>query len=197
MRPWHGILGGVVMTLLMTGCAGESAKPVATASGGTAAANTTEVFDPSAYRFDSGDKVRLLVYGEEQLSGEFQIDGKGDLSLPLIGTINAKNATARELEQRIAAKLSEGYIVDPRVSIEVLNYRPFYIIGEVRNPGNYPYVSGMTIINAVAMAGGYTYRGRTNSAVIKRAKTPEREETVPTSTGVMPGDVIIIKERYF
>jgi polysaccharide biosynthesis/export protein len=208
---------GLVSALALTlgACASDTPPPIAAAptpapaaplaavaaapaTAGTPAAEApTEVFDASSYRVDSGDKVKVIVYGEPELSGEFLIDGKGDLSIPLVGTINAKSLTVRQMEAAISKKLEQGYIVEPKINVEVLNYRPFYIIGEVRNPGNYAFVSGMTVTQAVAMAGGYTYRARETSAVMKRSKTPDREELVPVSAGVMPGDVIIIKERYF
>jgi polysaccharide export outer membrane protein len=157
--------------------------------------------DPTAdvaesYRLDAGDKVRITVFNEENLSGEFEIDGRGSLAYPLVGTIAAQGLTPRGLEQAVIAKLNQGYLRDPSVSVEVLSYRPFYILGEVRTPGSYPYVNDMTVLNAVALAGGYTYRARTSSAMIKRSGS-NTEETVEPTTQVFPGDVITIKERYF
>lgn len=149
-----------------------------------------------SYRLDAGDKVRITVFNEENLSGEFEIDGRGALAYPLVGTMHAQGLTPRELEQALVARLNQGYLRDPSVSVEVLTYRPFYILGEVRTPGSYPYVNDMTVLNAVALAGGYTYRARTGSATIKRAGSTT-EETVEPTAQVFPGDVITIKERYF
>lgn len=150
----------------------------------------------TSYHLDAGDKIRITVFNETNLSGEFEIDGKGSLAYPLVGTIEAQGLTPRQLEQTLASRLNQGYLRDPSVSVEVLSYRPFYILGEVRNPGSYPYVNDMSVLNAVALAGGYTYRARTGSAVIKRAGSSTEEDVDPT-TEVFPGDVITIKERYF
>ena len=150
------------------------------------------------YQLGPGDRVRVTVFGHDDLSGEFEIDGSGRLSLPLIQTVPSIGLTVSELEQAITDKLKPDYLRNPRVSVEVLSYRPFYIIGEVKEPGSYPYVNGMTVINAVALAGGYTYRARTNKLVIIRADDPQRARTPAThNTHVLPGDVIEVPERYF
>jgi polysaccharide export outer membrane protein len=154
--------------------------------------------DISGYKLGSGDKVRVTVFGHEDLSGEFEVDGSGNVSLPLIRNIKAEGLTPRELEQVIADRLSPDYLVNPRVSVEVLNYRPFYIYGEVTKPGSFPYVNGMTVINAVAMAGGFTYRARTSRVRIIRANDPSRTpQDADKDTPVLPGDVIEVPERYF
>ncbi len=150
------------------------------------------------YQLSSGDKVKVLVFGQPDLSGEFQLDGTGRISLPLIKYIDAQGFTAEQLEDAIASKLRPGYLNNPRVSVEVLNYRPFYIIGEVRNPGSYPYVNGITVVNAVAIAGGYTYRAKEDNVVIIRAKDPRKEKINATrETIVLPGEVIEVPERFF
>jgi protein involved in polysaccharide export with SLBB domain len=150
-----------------------------------------------AYRLDAGDKLRVNVYNEPSLSGEFEVDGSGFVSLPLIGEVAARDLTVRELEQRVADALRGDYLVSPRVSVEVTNYRPFYIIGEVNNPGRYAYVDGMTVMNAVAMAGGFTYRARESRAEIKRQGQGEVDRNAAPHSPVMPGDVITIPERFF
>ena len=154
--------------------------------------------DIAAYTLGSGDKVRVTVFGHEDLSGEFEVDGSGNVSLPLIRNIKAEGLTVRQLEQTIAERLSPDYLLNPSVSVEVLNYRPFYIYGEVTKPGSYPFVSGMTVVNAVAMAGGFTYRARTGSVRIVRGNDPQRKQvTADKDTPVLPGDVIEVPERYF
>jgi polysaccharide biosynthesis/export protein VpsN len=154
--------------------------------------------DISGYKLGSGDKIRVTVFGHEDLSGEFEVDGSGNVSLPLIRNIKAEGLTPRELEQVVADRLSPDYLVNPRVSVEVLNYRPFYIYGEVTKPGSFPYVNGMTVINAVAMAGGFTYRARTSRVRIIRANDPSRTpQDADKDTPVLPGDVIEVPERYF
>lgn len=148
------------------------------------------------YTLGSGDRLRITVFGEERLSGEFRVDGSGYISFPLIGEVQAKGTNMRELEKRIDEKLRDGYLVNPRISLEVLNYRPFYILGEVNDPGNYEYINGINLYNAIAMAGGYTNRARQNRAKITRSND-EKVEDADHSTIILPGDVIYIRERFF
>jgi polysaccharide export outer membrane protein len=150
------------------------------------------------YRLGSKDRVRLIVFGEEDLSGEFEVDGSGVIAMPLVGQVAAAGKTLRELEEAVAAKLREGYLNDPRVSAEVLNYRPFYIFGEVVNGGEYSFTDGMSLLNAVAVAGGYTYRADQRRVFITRADgSGEREYTTGAPVPVLPGDIIKIPERFF
>lgn len=149
------------------------------------------------YRLDTGDKLRITVFGEEELSGEFEVDDSGSISLPLIGEVPAATKSVRELERAVAKQLADGYLVNPRVSIEVLNYRPFYILGEVEKPGKYPYVNGMTVLNAVAVAGGYTYRARKEQIIVVRGGKNGEEITARESTPVLPGDIVRVPERLF
>lgn len=145
-----------------------------------------------------GDKVKLTVFGEEDLSGEFEIDSTGSLAMPLVGEIPVKGLTPRELEKKITEVLNKGYLVSPRVNIEVLNFRPFFILGEVNKPGSYPYVNDLNIINAVALGGGYTSRAKTGKVTLIRASDPSRkEQTVGEDTKVYPGDVVRVEERFF
>jgi protein involved in polysaccharide export with SLBB domain len=148
------------------------------------------------YQLAAGDRVRVSVYGHDDLSGEFEVDGAGQLSLPLIQDVSAEGKTLNELEAIIKVELEPDYLLNPRVSVEVLAYRPFYIMGEVKQPGGYPYVSGMTVINAVALAGGFTYRANKKSLQIMRERTNNEIEVSP-DTQVMPGDVIEVGERFF
>lgn len=152
----------------------------------------------SEYRLGPGDKVKITVFGQEDLSGEFIVDGSGQLSLPLIKNVKALGLSQQELEESITQKLKPDYLKNPQVSVQVLDYRPFYIIGEVKNPGSYPYVNGMLVVNAVAMAGGYTYRAKKKKAHIIRGndQAKEKQQANPT-TEVLPGDVIEIPERFF
>lgn len=150
------------------------------------------------YTLGSGDQVKVTVFGHEDLSGEFLVDGSGSISFPLVGNINLGGKTVREAERLIVGRLRPDYLINPRVSVEVLNYRPFYIIGEVNKPGSYPYVSGMTVLNAIALAGGFTYRARENNVLIKRASDPQGEKRkADQRTAVLPGDVIEVPERFF
>lgn len=150
------------------------------------------------YQLGAGDRLRVNVFEEADLSGEFEVDGTGAISLPLIGEVAIAGRSLREAERIIEAKFQDGYLRHPRVSVEVLNYRPFYILGEVKEPGSYSYVNGMTVLNAVALAGGYTYRAREDRLLIVRGADPERnEEQVSVDTVVLPGDIIRVPERFF
>lgn len=152
----------------------------------------------AAYRLGSGDQLRVMVFGEEGLSGEFLVDGSGTVSLPLIGEIDAAGKTVQEFRTTLEARLRDGYLTDPRVSAEVLNYRPFYILGEVEASGEYPYSNGLTVMNAVARAGGFTYRANTRLVYIQRADADEEVEVqMSPMLRVMPGDTIRIAERFF
>jgi polysaccharide export outer membrane protein len=150
------------------------------------------------YRLGAGDRLRLIVFDEPNLSGEFDISGSGRAALPLIGQVEARGLTLSEFEDAVETKLRNGYLTNPRVSAEVINYRPFYIIGEVTKPGEYPYTDGMTVLNAVAVAGGYTYRADDSRVFITRENAGgEREVGQLDALKVQPGDVIRVPERYF
>jgi polysaccharide export outer membrane protein len=150
------------------------------------------------YRLGPADKIRVNVFGEEALTGEFLVGGSGKISLPLIGEVQAAGLTISELQTSIAEALSQGYINEPRVNAEVLNYRPFYILGEVNRPGEYPYTNNLTVLNAVATAEGFTYRADTRRVYIKRADgASEQAYPLTTATQVAPGDTIRIGERFF
>jgi polysaccharide export outer membrane protein len=150
------------------------------------------------YKLGPGDKVRVTVFGDDQLSGEFQVDATGAIAMPLIGDVDAHGRTTNELAAAIAEKLSKDYLKNPKISVEVTDYRPFYILGEVKNPGSYPYVNGMRVMNAVALAGGFTYRAREGRMKINRDVDGQLEELeADQSTVVQPGDVIEVPERFF
>lgn len=187
------ILFGVSLAMQMP----AAAQIVAEAPKVPAAATVTSV-GGYEYRLGSGDKIRLIIFGEPDLSGEFTISGDGQVSLPLIKDVKATGLTATELQANIEGAFKEGYLRDPRVSIEVLSFRPFYILGEVNKPGEYPYSNGITVVNAVALASGYTYRANQKKVFIRHAGASSEEETPLSSTTlVAPGDTIRIAERYF
>ena len=140
----------------------------------------------------------MTVYGEDDLSGEFELDGSGTISMPLIGAVTLGNQVLTSAETLIVEKLADGYLVNPRVSIEVLNYRPFYILGEVKEPGSYAYVSGMTVLNAVALASGFTYRASESKIeVTRKVNGEEVEMRIDITAAVLPGDIIRVPERFF
>jgi protein involved in polysaccharide export with SLBB domain len=153
---------------------------------------------PHDYVLGAGDKLRLTVFDENDLSGEFTIDGSGYARLPLIGQVRAAGYTSQQLEQVIANDLARGYLRSPRVSVEVITYRPFYIIGAVNRPGQYPYVDHMTALNAVALAGGFT-SGAVESVVFVRREGSNQEVEMPAdrTTQIYPGDVVKVHNTFF
>jgi polysaccharide export outer membrane protein len=154
------------------------------------------------YRLGSGDKVRILIYGAADYtsgaSNEFAVNGDGVVSLPLIGDVPAAGRTESELQDEIVTRLKDGYYKDPKVSLEIISYRPFYILGEVTRPGAYAYTTGLTIYAAVATAGGFTYRANKHKVYIRRLGEPvERKVAVTPTTEVGAGDTIRVGERIF
>jgi protein involved in polysaccharide export with SLBB domain len=172
-----------------------------------AAANPYAYYQPQAvtsgragydYMLGPGDKLRLTVFGETDLSGEFVIDGSGFARLPLIGQIRAAGSTSQQLEAMIGSALSQGYLKSPRVSVEVTTYRPFYIIGAVNRPGQYPYIDHMNALNAIALAGGFT-NGAVESVLFVRREGSNQEVEVPAdrTTEIYPGDVVKVHTTFF
>lgn len=150
------------------------------------------------YRLGAGDQVRVTVFGNEDLSGNFTVDGSGFVALPLVGNVEASGISLEEFKYNVISALRPDYLKNPNVSVEVSRYRPFYIIGEVKRPGSYSFVHGMTVINAVALAGGYTRRAREDKPVIIRGSERAKiKQYVEPDTVVLPGDVIEIPERFF
>jgi protein involved in polysaccharide export with SLBB domain len=144
------------------------------------------------------DRVRLKVYGEPDITGEYEVDSNGFVSIPLAGHVKAAGLTTRQLEKGIAASLAKGIVRDPRVNVEIALYRPFYILGEVKKSGEYPYRVGLTVMDAVATAGGFTYRANEGKVYLRRAGSTV-EEIYPLDAPVLiyPGDNVRVPERYF
>ena len=194
LRQWAFACG---LALVLAGCAGGGgAPPPAAPSPPTAGAPAGELVAAS-YKLGSGDRLKVTVFRHEDLSGEFALDGAGNFAMPLIGEIQAYGLTTREVEQRIQTKLSDGYLVDPQVAVEVLNYRPFYILGEVKAPGAYPYVNGMTVLNAVALAGGFSYRALQEEFLLQRGGSNSGSTEVAGDAALLPGDIVTVQERFF
>jgi len=150
------------------------------------------------YRLGPGDKVRVTVYDETDLSGEFQVDDTGYVRLPLIGQVKAAGHTARQLEGDVSTALNDGYLKNPRVNVEVSTYRPFYIIGQVNKPGQYPYTSNMSALDAIGVAGGFTDHA-VESTVHVRHEGESKEFDVPAdgSVKIRPGDVVRVDQTLF
>jgi polysaccharide export outer membrane protein len=157
-----------------------------------------EVSADAPYTLAPGDRLRVLVFGQDSLSNSFSVDSSGHISMPLIGAVNARGRTTTQLARAIEARLRDGYVRDPRVSVEVEAYRPFFILGEVVNSGQYPYVNGMNVETAVAIAGGFTPRARKDEAELTRpVEGGALTAPVPITQPVRPGDTIFIHERFF
>lgn len=158
------------------------------------------VDDAAVYTLGPGDKLRITVFGEETLTGEYGVTGAGDVSFPLVGNIPVAGRTIEDLQTELTTRLGSGYLEDPRVSAEIIDYRPYYILGEVSRPGQYDFAVGLTVEQAVAAAGGFTYRANSRRVFLKRA-TDTREMLVDLretpSFPVRPGDTIRIGERFF
>jgi polysaccharide export outer membrane protein len=151
-----------------------------------------------SYVLGPNDRVRLKVYGEPDIAGEYEVDNNGNVSIPLAGHIRAAGLTTRQLERAVASALSKGIVRDPRVNIEVALYRPYYILGEVKKGGEYPYRLGLTVMDAVASAGGFTYRANENKVYLRRSGAGVEEvHALDAPVPVFPGDNIRIPERYF
>ncbi len=192
---------GVIAGLLALGACGDrdSTPIVQDTSNGQALS-----FAPSGsattadYKLGPNDRTRIIVFGQPSLTGEFVLDGNGVLAFPLVGNINASGMTPSELQATIAKKLDKDWVNNPSVSVEVSTRRPFYVVGEVQKPGSYPYVTDMNVLNAIATAGGETYRANMHEFWIKRKRDGRivRVEANQEST-LQPGDTVIVRERYF
>ncbi len=151
-----------------------------------------------SYQLGSGDTFSLKIFNQEAFTGEYTVDGAGNISLPLIGTFKVKNMTLEQLSERLRSKLSPDFLLNPQITLQIINYRPFYILGEVTKPASYPYVNGMSYLTAVAIAGGFTYRAREDLVYVVRDNDPNKKE-IPLGIDqpVLPGDIIRVDERLF
>jgi polysaccharide export outer membrane protein len=149
-------------------------------------------------KLEPGDKIRITVFGEDKLSGDYQLDQSGRISLPLAGTIEARGLTQTELEEALARKFRSEYLKNPKVTVTITTLRPFYIVGEVEKPGEYPYKSGLNALTAIATAGGPTYRANRSTIQIQRhGEVGMRDYPISVTVPILPGDVIRVPERYF
>ena len=150
------------------------------------------------YMLSTGDKLRIIVFGQDSLSNIYAVDAAGRISMPLIGLVEARGLTPAHLERAIEAKLRGGFLREPKVSVEVDTYRPFFILGEVTTSGQYPYVNNMTIQTAVAIAGGFGPRAARSYAEVTRTVNGDLVTVnVPVTTPIRPGDTVVVKERFF
>jgi polysaccharide export outer membrane protein len=152
----------------------------------------------TAYRLDAGDKLRVVIYGQEGLTNTYAIDAGGSITMPLIGSVPARGRTPAGLAAEITGKLRHGYIRDPSVAVEIESYRPFFILGEVAAPGQYPYVPNMSVESAVAIAGGFSPRARRDRVTLTHTDSSGVSRiAVPLGTALGPGDTVLVGERWF
>ena len=183
---------GLLLAFVLAACDSDSTPVVPMAAAGGGSPGDSNKLGPN-------DRLRVTVFGQPTLTGEYTLDGNGVLAFPLIGNVPANGSTTSELQQKIAAKLSPDYMVNPNVSAEIVNRRPFYVIGEVLKPGNYPYVTDMTAVNAIAMAGGFTRRARKNDFYIRRLDKDGKMVRIEANAGTVlqAGDTLEVRERLF
>lgn len=154
--------------------------------------------DLTSYRLGVGDKVRLNVFGEADLSGTFEVGASGQISLPLVGDVQAAGLDVHGVRDAAVQRLSKGYLKQPKITVEVVGYRPIYVHGEVKSSGEFPFKNGLRLRDAIALAGGYTYRANQGFVVLARdGRKNEAQVRLPTDMLVMPGDNIRVPERYF
>lgn len=193
----------IAASLLLVGCAGKSQSKWVTTVNSFAPqksrARTVSPFQSNAYTVGQGDRLQVRVFGEPTLSGEYSVDGAGVISMPLVRSVKVAGLTTQRVEQRIAARLRKKFLRNPNVSVEIRTYRPFYILGEVNRSGQYPYVDGMSVQTAVAIAGGFTPRARQSRVKVTRkyAQNKTRTLSLRSSATLLPGDTVVVEERFF
>lgn len=181
-------IAGLLLAISLAGCVSDIAR---TPPGASAPA-------PYVYRLAPDDRVRINTYGEPNLSGEFQVNSEGRISFPLVGMIQAQGLTLGEFASALTTQLDAHFFRNPRLVVDIVGSRPIYVLGEVNKAGQYPYQSGMTVLAAVASAGGFSYRANQKIAMIRHnGQTSEQREPLTADLIVQPGDTIRIKERYF
>jgi polysaccharide export outer membrane protein len=200
MRGVSAAIVCLLATLALPGCV-RTTSPFAAVQpqgGLDAMAYAAPAAHDAGYRLDAGDKLRVVVYGQEGLTNTYAIDAGGSITLPLIGSVPARGRTPATLASEIAAKLRGGYIREPSVAVEIESYRPFFILGEVAAPGQYPYVPNMSVESAVAIAGGFSPRALRDRVTLTHTdNSGSMRVVVPLGTAVGPGDTVLVGERWF
>ena len=203
-KEWSGWTGRalsclrllVLLPLIVSVAGCETTDPYVAAANSSGQIAVAEVYPE--IRLSPGDKLRVTVFGEERLSGDFDLDLNGNASLPLAGTVRLAGLTKAEAEAAVAKKLRSEYLKNPKVTVDVTSFRPFYVTGQVERPGEFPYRNRLNLISALAVAGGPTYRASRSKIYIQRGGVGAFQEYEPSPTvAVFPGDVIRVPERYF
>ncbi|GKQ50689.1 polysaccharide biosynthesis/export family protein [Bradyrhizobium sp. Ce-3] len=211
MRDLRAPLVCLIAALVLSGCMGRT-SPVAGDPALDSMAYGQPAFAPAptaiayaepappreAYNLGPGDKLRVVVYGQEGLTNSYAIDAAGAITMPLIGSVPARGRTPAGLAAEITARLRNGFIREPSVAVEIESYRPFFILGEVQAPGQYPYVPNMTVESAVAIAGGFSPRARRDQVTLTHTDASGAGRfVVPLGTPIGPGDTVFVGERWF
>jgi len=197
MRPSRLIV--LVLALVAVAAAGCVRHPDVTPQVDAVASTPLAMVPEEApYSLDSGDRLRVVVFGQDGITNSYTVDASGKVNMPLIGAVTARGLTNQQLAAAITAKLKQGFVREPHVTVEVETYRPFFILGEVTTPGQYPFVANMTAEMAVAIAGGFAPRAFKNTVELTRRAGGQQIHTeVPLDFPVRPGDTIVVKERWF
>ena len=196
MRGLRAPIACLVAALALSGCV--QTMSVAPAPMAIAYAQPAPVPFDGAYHLDAGDRLRVVVYGQEGLTNTYSISAGGTITMPLIGSVPARGRTPSGLAADIAARLRNGFIREPSVAVEIEAYRPFFILGEVQAPGQYPYVPNMTAESAVAIAGGFSPRAKRDRVTLTHTDASGTSRViVPPGTPIGPGDTVLIGERWF
>jgi polysaccharide export outer membrane protein len=201
-RAWPGRFPLAGVLLLALGClaaTGDSRAQVLDARGATGAGDGPMQAAPApGYRLRPGDRLRITVFGHPDLSGAFDLDAAGRIAFPLIGQVDLAGRTPRAAERALVDRLKPDYLRQPHVGLQVLNLRPVYILGEVETPGSYAYRSGLTVMEAVALAGGFSFRADPDDIAISRARDDgRRRRQAAPDTRVLPGDTVYVDSRLF
>ena len=177
-RHWSGLVVAVLSVLLFASLASGSD-------------------DLQGYRLSAGDRVRIAVFGEDDLTVTGQVSARGTISYPLLGELKVTGLTPGELEHLVASRLRGPYLVDPRVSVSIEGYREFFVMGQVNRPGSFPYLPGLTVRKAISVAGGYTERASRSKLFVVSEGNPKQERKVGQDDAIGPGDTVIVKESFF
>lgn len=191
--PRFAMLFALGVCLMLSGCGGTEATPVSAAE-----LQRLKAEAAASPPLQPGERIHIIVYGEASLSGDYEIDPSGYVAIPLAGTIKAAGLTPHQLEEQLAAAYrTSKYLTNPKITVEVVAFRPFYILGEIKNPGSYPYVGGLNILSAFAIAGGRTYRANRSYVLIQHAgESSMHRYDLDWSIPILPGDIIEVPQRY-
>ena len=188
------LLHGIAACLLAFGLTACGSGPI---TGSTEALQQSRAV-AQGYQLNAGDKVQIAVFNEDNLSGSYVVAPSGEVTLPLAGSIKAAGLTLAEFQQAVVTRLKDGVVQEPSVTVNAVELRPYFILGEVKKPGKYSYLPDLTVLSAVATAEGFTYRANMHAIYVRHANDPsEREYPLTATMAVLPGDTIRISQRYF